>query len=130
MGDDRHSAPFCDWLVADSQTRVDEDQDLLAKVDPRRPRRGHVHLMGGCAGRLLASSSRLVDRHCPYLRNRDQCPRHATQAASSAGHRNSFGPGPGQFTLWPFTRRAIDSGLLPSMGSVGDCFDNAVIESF
>ncbi len=26
--------------------------------------------------------------------------------------------------------RAIDSGLLPSMGSVGDCFDNAVIESF
>jgi transposase InsO family protein len=23
-----------------------------------------------------------------------------------------------------------DAGLLPSMGSVGDCFDNAVIESF
>jgi len=35
-----------------------------------------------------------------------------------------------QFTSWAFTRRAIDSGLLPSMGSVGDCFDNAVVESF
>lgn len=35
-----------------------------------------------------------------------------------------------QFTSWAFTRRAIESGLLPSMGSVGDCFDNAVIESF
>ena len=35
-----------------------------------------------------------------------------------------------QFTSWAFTRRAIDSGLLPSMGSVGDCFDNAVMESF
>lgn len=35
-----------------------------------------------------------------------------------------------QFTSWAFTRRAIDSGLLPSMGSVGDCFDNAMIESF
>jgi len=35
-----------------------------------------------------------------------------------------------QFTSWAFTRRAIDSGLLPSMGSVGDCFDNAIIESF
>ncbi len=35
-----------------------------------------------------------------------------------------------QFTSWAFTRRAVDSGLLPSMGSVGDCFDNAVIESF
>ena len=35
-----------------------------------------------------------------------------------------------QFTSWAFTRRALDSGLVPSMGSVGDCFDNAVIESF
>jgi transposase InsO family protein len=24
----------------------------------------------------------------------------------------------------------VDSGLLPSMGSVGDCFDNALMESF
>ena len=35
-----------------------------------------------------------------------------------------------QFTSWAFTRRAVDSGLLPSMGSVGSCFDNAMIESF
>lgn len=35
-----------------------------------------------------------------------------------------------QFTSWSFTQRAIDSGLLPSMGSVGDCYDNAMIESF
>ncbi len=35
-----------------------------------------------------------------------------------------------QFTSWAFTRRAIDSGLLPSMGSIGDCYDNAVIEAF
>lgn len=35
-----------------------------------------------------------------------------------------------QFTSWVFTRRAQDSGLVPSMGSIGDCFDNAVVESF
>jgi transposase InsO family protein len=35
-----------------------------------------------------------------------------------------------QFTSWAFTRRALDSGLLASMGSVGDCYDNAMIESF
>jgi putative transposase len=35
-----------------------------------------------------------------------------------------------QFTSWAFTRRARDSGLLPSMGRVGDCYDNAMIESF
>ena len=34
-----------------------------------------------------------------------------------------------QFTSWAFTQRVVDSGLLPSMGSVGDCFDNAMIES-
>lgn len=35
-----------------------------------------------------------------------------------------------QYTSWAFTQRAVDSGLLPSMGSIGDCFDNAVMESF
>ena len=35
-----------------------------------------------------------------------------------------------QFTSWAFTHRALDSGLVPSMGSIGDCFDNAVVESF
>ena len=28
-----------------------------------------------------------------------------------------------QFTSWAFTQRAVDSGLLPSMGSVGNCYD-------
>jgi transposase InsO family protein len=31
---------------------------------------------------------------------------------------------------WAFTDRAKASGLVPSMGSVGDCYDNSVIESF
>ena len=35
-----------------------------------------------------------------------------------------------QFTSWAFTRRALDSNLMPSMGSVGDCYDNVVIELF
>jgi transposase InsO family protein len=28
-----------------------------------------------------------------------------------------------QYTSWAFTKRAKDSGLLPPMGSIGDCFD-------
>ncbi len=35
-----------------------------------------------------------------------------------------------QFTSWAVTQRTVDSGLLPSMGAVGDCYDNAMIESF
>lgn len=35
-----------------------------------------------------------------------------------------------QFTSWAFTTRAKESGLLPSMGTVGDALDNAVVEAF
>ena len=36
----------------------------------------------------------------------------------------------GQFGSWAFSQRAKDSGLLASMGSIGDCYDNSMIESF
>jgi transposase InsO family protein len=35
-----------------------------------------------------------------------------------------------QFTAWTFSERARKSGLLPSIGSLGDCYDNAMIEAF
>ncbi len=35
-----------------------------------------------------------------------------------------------QFTSWTFTERARQAGLLPSLGTIGDPYDNAVIESF
>jgi hypothetical protein len=35
-----------------------------------------------------------------------------------------------QFGSWAFTKRAPDSGLLASMGSIGDCYDNSMIEAF
>jgi putative transposase len=35
-----------------------------------------------------------------------------------------------QFTSWTFTERARRAGLLPSLGTVGDPYDNAVAEAF
>jgi putative transposase len=35
-----------------------------------------------------------------------------------------------QFTSWVFTSRARNAGLLPSLGTVDDPYDNAVVESF
>ena len=35
-----------------------------------------------------------------------------------------------QFTSWSFTERIRDAGLMPSFGSVGEAFDNAMMESF
>ena len=37
---------------------------------------------------------------------------------------------PGQFTSWAFTENVRRLGLLGSMGTVGDCYDNAPMESF
>ena len=35
-----------------------------------------------------------------------------------------------QYTSIAFGRRCAQAGVRPSMGSVGDCFDNAMCESF
>lgn len=35
-----------------------------------------------------------------------------------------------QFTSWDFGKRLRDADILGSMGSIGDCYDNAMMESF
>jgi putative transposase len=35
-----------------------------------------------------------------------------------------------QFTSWAFGRRLTEAGLIGSMGSIGDCYDNSMMESF
>ena len=35
-----------------------------------------------------------------------------------------------QFTSWAFGQRLRTAGLLPSMGTIGDCYDNSMMESF
>lgn len=35
-----------------------------------------------------------------------------------------------QFTSWAFGQRLRDAGLLPSMGTIGDCYHNSMMEPF
>src|ERR1700675_3118289 len=73
---------------------------------------------------------RLVHRFKPDRGTGHQCP--------GNGHRQPRPPTEVivhsdhgvQFTSWAFTDRVKRSGLVPSMVSIGDCYDNAVIESF
>jgi putative transposase len=39
-------------------------------------------------------------------------------------------PTTGQYTSWAFGHRLREAGLLGSMGSIGDCFENGLAESF
>ena len=72
----------------------------------------HEFALSDLAARLAGSEASLSTS----LRDRcgdPQRPRHARQ-----------------YTSWAFTRRALDCGLVPSMGSIGDCYDNGQMESF
>jgi hypothetical protein len=44
--------------------------------------------------------------------------------------RDPLGPRQSKFTSWVFTENVRRVGLLSSMGTVGDCYDNAPMESF
>jgi putative transposase len=37
---------------------------------------------------------------------------------------------PGQYTSYAFGKRCQEAGIMPSMGPVGDAYDNAMAESF
>jgi putative transposase len=49
------------------------------------------------------------------------------QPAAGLIHHSDHG---GQYTSLAFGHQLHEAGMVPSMGSVGDCFDNAVAESF
>jgi putative transposase len=49
---------------------------------------------------------------------------------SSPGRTVAHSDHGAQYTSWAFGRRLRTAGLLGSMGSIGDCFDNSVVESF
>lgn len=115
-------------LVERAFTRTEPDQLWVTDITEHRTREGKVY----CSVVLDVFSRRVVGWSI------DSAPTSAlvTNALGMAiGNRNPDGTlihsdHGTQFTSWAFTRRALDSGLVPSMGSIGDCFDNAVIESF
>ncbi|MFF3459644.1 integrase core domain-containing protein [Streptomyces sp. NPDC002730] len=126
----RPETPSVADLVNRDFTRHARDQQWVTEHH-RTPHLRGQGVLRRRPGRLLAPGGRLVDDTSPTAAP-------ATNALSMAiGNRH---PQPGgtiihcdhgvQFGSRAFTERARASGLLPSMGSVGDCVDNALTESF
>lgn len=118
-------------LVEREFARPEPDQLWVTDITEHRTREGKVY----CCVVLDTFSRRVVG----WSIDSAQTATLVTNALSMAIQNRNPAPGSGliihsdhgvQFTSWAFTRRAQESGLVPSMGSVGDCFDNAVIESF
>lgn len=74
----------------------------------------------------IGRSHRLVHRLGARLRRR-----HSTNIYTHFNKQMLLPPiEPSQFTSWAFTDKVRQAGLMPSFGSVGDAFDNAMMESF
>ena len=125
----KHQTPTAADLVDRAFTRPGRDQLWVTDITEHPTREGKVF----CAVVLDAHSRRVVG----WSIDATQTAALVTNALDMAIRNRQ--PAPGlvihsdhgvQFTSWAFTERAAASGLVPSMGSVGDCYDNAVIESF
>ncbi|MFI1517806.1 IS3 family transposase [Kitasatospora cineracea] len=118
----RHEAPTPADLVDRQFTRSSRDQLWVTDITEHPTREGKVY----CAVVLDTFSRRVVG----WSIDSTQTAALVTNALSMAiGNRR---PPAGtiihsdhgtQFTSWAFTRRAQESGLVPSMGSIGDCYD-------
>ena len=125
----RHETPTAGDLVERMFTREAPNRLWVTDITEHRTYEGKVY----CAVVLDTFSRRVVG----WSIDSSQTAALVTNALGMAIANRD--PQPGvivhsdhgvQFTSWAFTDRAKRSGLVPSMGSIGDCYDNAVIESF
>ena len=112
-------------LVNREFARVEPDKLWVTDITEHRTREGKLY----CCVVLDTFSRRVVG----WSIDSTQTAALTTNALSMSITNRQPRSGPGliihsdhgtQFTSWAFTRRAQQSGPLPSMGSVGDCLDN------
>jgi transposase InsO family protein len=116
-------------LVCRDFTRSAPNQLWLTDITEHPTREGKVY----CCVVLDAHSRRVVG----WSIDNHQATSLVTNALAMAISNRSPKPGTvihsdhgSQFTSWAFSERIRQAGLVPSIGTVGDAFDNAVIESF
>ncbi len=127
----RHDTPAAGDLVHRAFDRDRRDQLWVTDITEHHTREGKVY----CAVVLDTFSRRVVG----WSIDSTQTAALVTSALDMAIRHRNPEPHSGliihsdhgvQFTSWAFTQRARASGLVPSMGSIGDCYDNSMIESF
>jgi transposase InsO family protein len=124
------SIATADDLVDRMFVRDRPNQLWLTDVTEHPTREGKVY----CAVVLDAYSRRVVGwsiSHNPTAALTCNALGMAIEQREAAGGETVIHSDHGtQFTSWAFSERARQSGLVPSMGSIGDCYDNAMIEAF
>ena len=123
------NAATCEDLVCRDFARGAPNQLWLTDITEHPTREGKVY----CCVVLDAHSRRLVgwsiDNHQASSLVTNALAMAISNRAPSAGTVIHSDHG-SQFSSWAFSERVRQAGLVPSIGTVGDAFDNTVIESF
>jgi transposase InsO family protein len=123
------NVPTCEDLVQRSFSAAKPNELWLTDITEHPTREGKIY----CCVVLDLFSRKVVgwaiDRRCESSLVIDaiNMAKNSRSASASTVIHSDHGP---QFTSWAFTENVRRLGLLSSMGTVGDCYDNAPMESF
>jgi transposase InsO family protein len=122
------NAPTCEDLVQRNFTATGPNELWLTDITEHPTAEGKVYC---CVVLDLFSRKAVgwaIDRRCETALVNDAL---AQARASRSSARTIIHSDHGsQFTSWAFTENVRRLGLISSMGTVGDCYDNAPMESF
>jgi transposase InsO family protein len=123
------NAPTCEDLVQRRFTAGGPNELWLTDITEHPTAEGKLY----CCVVLDLYSRKVVgwaiDRRCEAVLVNDALTKASASRTTSAATVIHSDHG-SQFTSWAFTENARRLGLVGSMGTVGDCYDNAPMESF
>jgi putative transposase len=117
-------------LVNRQFTAQGPDRLWLTDITEHRTKEGKLY----CAAVMDAYSRRIIgwsiDSHMRTALVIDALGMATLRRKTQSGNTILHSDHGSQFTAWAFRQRRRAAGILPSMGSVGDCYDNSTMESF
>lgn len=126
---DPHAEPSAD-LVNRQFTATAPDRLWVTDITEHRTEEGRLY----CAAVMDAFSRRIVGWSiADHIRTElvlDALGMAIVRRSPNNGETILHSDHGSQYTSWAFGQRVRKAGLLGSMGSVGDCYDNAMMESF
>lgn len=123
------NAPTCEDLVERNFTASAPNQLWLTDITEHPTTEGKIYccvVLDMCSRKVVGWA---IDRRCEAALVNDALAK--AGATRSRGGRTVIHSDHGsQFTSWAFTENVRKLGLISSMGTAGDCYDNAPMESF
>ena len=121
--------PTADDLVQRKFARNSLDELWVTDITEHKTREGKVYcccVMDTCSRRIVGWSIDTVQDSQLVVNALDMAIKQRRVKRGGIVHADHGV----QFTSWSFTERVREAKLMPSFGSVGDAFDNAMMESF